>query len=419
MISISSFRNKWSFLENKLIFVALSGGVDSIVLLRLLVESGFKVVALHVNYNLRGMDSVLDEKFVSDICFKLGVELHIKNLDTATILKEQGGNLQDVARKIRYDFFQEFLTQNSESFIALGHHQDDQIETFFLNVARKSGIRGLACMLEIDGSKIRPLLDYSKSDISAFAKHNNWAWREDVSNKTLKYKRNLLRNKLIPEMNQIVPDLNDSVLKLIRVFQSELAIIKNSLKGLVEEVEKTGILKSLVLNSLSDNQFVELFFELGLTINEIEEIKKIRNTIKGKFLILKDNTKVFKEQNGFSFERFFKQEMLIIEISKVNKLPSTFSKDIIYLDETKVKGELKLRVWERGDRIFPLGMKGSKLVSDVLLDSKLMSIEKVNRQVLVDDDGVIACPFISISKTKVASKYSKNIISVEFKRFKT
>lgn len=416
LFDVPLFESKWSFLKGRKIFVGISGGVDSVVLLRLFVLCGFNVEALHVNYQLRGEESDKDEVFVRGLCDSLNIQLNVKKVNTNLMLKQNGGNLQDMARKIRYEFFQSFLDQNENSLVAIAHHQDDQIETFFLNLARKSGLRGMSCMLEIDEFKIRPLLSFSKEEIIQIAKSNKWDWREDQSNQSLKYSRNLFRNKFIPEMIENVPDLKDSVLTSIQLFQRELKQIQNSVGNLSLTCMNSGFLNLDDFKGLTEFQQVELLFMLGLNSSEIQSLNKLIDSQKGKYIETKKIQRIFKEKDGFSFEKFFPRVVFKMDIKKTNSLPADFTKDELYFDADLIKGEIRLRSWLQHDRISPIGLKGSKLISDVLYDITIKSIERMQWSVLVDDEGILSCPFFSISKQKIATQNSKNIICVKIER---
>lgn len=416
MISINSLYNRWSFLKGKKIYVGVSGGVDSVVLMRIFKSFDFDITALHVNYKLRESESDKDEEFVKLLCEELNIPLFIKQIDTKKLLYEKGGNLQEVARKIRYEFYQSFVSQQNDSFFALAHHQDDQVETFFLNLARKSGLRGMSCMLEEDGFKIRPLLNYTKQEIIDFAKIKCWNWREDLSNQSIKYRRNLLRNRLIPEMKATNPEIQHSVIELIRFFQGNLKDTQNSIETLFEKVKNTGnIIDSDFLN-LTENQQVELLFQLGFESNDISSFHKLFSSQKGKFIKLKNRSKVFRESNGFSFEAYYSKVSFQIINTEVEALPIHYSKSEFYFDKSKIKGEIRLREWTQGDRIAPIGLKGSKLISDVLNDSKMAAIDRLHWPILIDDEGILACPLISVSKEKVADKNTKKIICIRLER---
>ena len=416
ILDVSSFKLKWSFLQDRKVFVGISGGVDSVVLFRLLVMCGFDVVALHVNYQLRGNESDKDEEFVRNLCKQLNVQLHVKKVDTLTKIASEGGNLQEVARNIRYDFFQTFLKEKEQSLLAIAHHQDDQLETFFLNLARKSGLRGMSCMLESFNEKIRPLLNYSKEEIIHFASENYWDWREDKSNQSLKYRRNALRNKYIPEMIDSVPGLKESVLVLVETFQRELKYIQKTISKLFKEVLSTGFLNLVDFNLLTHSQQVELLFMLGLKSYEIQSFYKLVDAQKGKFIETHRVFRVFKEKDGFTFEEYFPKVSFRFTICKVKELPLVFSKNEMFFDADLIKGEICMRPWKQTDRISPIGMKGSKLISDVLHDAKIKSLERLQWPVLLDDEVILSCPLHIVSKQKIATHTSTNIICVKVER---
>lgn len=413
ILELTKFKEKWGFLAHRKIFIGLSGGVDSVVLARNFVLCGFDVEALHVNYQLRGVDSDLDEEFVRILCQQLNIPLTVKKIDTNAILDKEGGNLQSLARKLRYDFFQDILDKNKHALLAVGHHRDDQIETFFLNLARKSGLRGLACMLEIDQYKIRPLLHFSKKEIIRFALNNGWKWREDKSNASLKYSRNVLRNKYIPVMQQFVTNIDEAVLTLIDAFQKELRKVQDSITDLVEKIQSIGFLEQDEFDFLSQNQQVELLFTLGLNSVELKSFYKLVKSQKGKFIETQKIARIFKEKEGFSFEYYFPKVEVSISLSYPDKLPISFNKNEFYFDADQIQGEIRLRSWKQNDRIKPLGMNGSKLISDVLHDAKILSVERKLWPVLVDDEHVLACPFHVVSRSKIATNDSVKIICVK------
>lgn len=239
MIKDSDFQNNWSWLKSKNLFLACSGGVDSMVLLHLLVKADFQVSVLHVNYHLRGEDSYNDAQFVKSSCEKLNLPCYLKSVNTNQILQEKGGNLQDVARKIRYNWFNEITEKDPSNFILLAHHNDDQVETFFQHIARKSGILGLAGMLQNYNQIVRPLLNSSKEEILEFAKSNDILWREDKSNIKNDYTRNKLRNILLPEVINQIPTLKDSVLTLVKAFQDTQKDLELKVKPIVFNILET------------------------------------------------------------------------------------------------------------------------------------------------------------------------------------
>ncbi len=415
MIKESDFQNNWSWLKNKKIFLACSGGVDSMVLLHLLVKAEFQVSVLHVNYHLRGEDSNNDAQFVKSTCEKLNLPFYLKSVETKQILQEKGGNLQDVARKIRYDWFHEITDQDADNFILLAHHNDDQVETFFQHIARKSGILGLAGMLKNHNQIVRPLLNSSKEEILEFAKSHDILWREDRSNVKNDYTRNKLRNILLPEVINQIPTLKDSVLTLVKAFQDTQLDLELKVKPIVFNILETKKWSHDNFDQLSEFEQVEVLRSLGIRQTAISELQKLRKSQKGKKIQI-DEFDMYQDSDCFMILKpeliIAKKEVWKVCQLKVEFLPNQFNLNEIYLDLSKIKGELRLRKWQVGDRMKPIGMNGSKLISDILTEAKLSSIEKENSLVLVDDEKIIWCVGLKISREAMPNEQSEAIESV-------
>jgi tRNA(Ile)-lysidine synthase len=419
MIKESEFQNNWSWLKSKKLFLACSGGVDSIVLLYLLVIAEFQVSVLHVNYHLRDEDSNDDEQFVKSTCEKLSLPFYSKSVDTKKILREEGGNLQDVARKIRYDWFREITDQDADNFILLAHHNDDQVETFFQHIARKSGIIGLAGMLENHNQIIRPFLNFSKEEIVEFAKTKEISWQEDVSNAKSDYTRNKLRNILLPEASNQIPTLKNSVLTLVKAFQDTQKALELKGKLIVLNIIETQKWKHADFDYLSQFEQVEVLRNLGIRQTAIAELHKLRKSQKGKKIEI-DGFEIYQDADSFmvksseisSAKNADEKVKWKVCQQIVYILPTQFNLTEIYLDLSKIKGELKLRKWQIGDRMKPIGMQGSKLISDILTEAKLSSIEKENSLVLIDDQKIIWCVGLKISREAMSNPQSEVIVNV-------
>lgn len=412
MINVSEIESTWQFLKDKTLYIACSGGVDSMTLLHVFASLKFNVHVLHINYQLRGEDSNADEDLVRKTCLKLQLPVEIKRVDTLQVLKKSGGNLQDVARKIRYDWFHEIIEKSESAYVLLAHHADDQVETFFQHIARKSGIIGMAGMLEQNGRIIRPFLKFDKSDILAFATSNHLVWREDASNAKNEYTRNKLRNVILPSLEQEIPTLKDSVLILVNSFQETQKKLENDVKSHLEIIQNEGVLSHEAYDSLAEFQRAELFRGLSIRQKAIESVALLRNAQKGKRIVC-DSYVIVQEENGFEFRKTSVETEYRLKIERVHELPKTFSKSVIYLDEDLIKGQLSLRKWKVGDRISPLGMKGSKLISDVLTESKMKSSDRASALVLTDGDEILWCVGKKISRKCIPSTTSKNLLRVE------
>jgi len=415
---LQHIKKHWEHLKSKKIFLACSGGVDSMTLLSIFHSLDFDLEVLHVNYNLRGQESVLDKELVEKTCQKLTIPFHLLDIQLQEQLDEFGGNLQEVARNVRYDFFEKFRTKSENNYIALGHHLDDQIETFFMHIARKSGIMGMACMKAENKRFIRPLLSFSKDSIIEFANRNNIEWREDYSNKTNKYKRNILRNILIPELIKSIPTLKDSVKHLTSIFQENQTLIEEKVLILLKDIKKESIISFDLFDSLTNEERIELLRQLNQKPGLLIDLEKIRNSQKGKNIRLEKNEdcpfiSISREENCFVFETDNQQFNLPkILIEKVSSLPHEFSKNEIYIDSAKLNGELNLRKWKNGDRMQPIGLKGTKLLSDIIKDAKIPTFKKKDILVLTDQETIIWCVGIRISSSHIADNHSKEIIKI-------
>ena len=402
---------------NNRYLLAVSGGIDSMVLLAVFHKLNLPFEVAHINYQLRGEESEQDQALVHKYCSERNITYHLNRADLQQKLDEDGGNLQQEARKIRYNFFRSILENRSLNCIVTAHHQDDQIETFWLMLSRSAGITGLSGMESFSKTIFRPLLPCSKIEILEWAESNKIQWREDRSNSSNNYQRNLWRNKLLPYLQTEIPTLNDSVLLLMNYFKEENNEQKKKVQKYIDEVSIKNFIKLSDYDQLTIHQLVILFNHFKIPLNLISELSKIRFAQKGKALVIHASEcsfkQLIKEEDGFYFKSIISTsiEPKII-INSVNTIPKAFSKNEIFLDLDKISGELKLRCWEKGDKIDLIGTPGSKLVSDILTDAKVPNNERSNQLVLVDDVRVIACWGFAIGRNCIASSTSTSIISV-------
>ncbi len=396
------------------IIVACSGGLDSTVLLHACHQLNISLEIAHVNYQLRGDESDDDQRFLEELATSLSIPMHVKKVQLNEQLK-QGGNLQDLARKERYNFFHELIKSEQQTFVLLGHHKEDQTETFFMNLARNSGIMGLAAMPPKRGNYLRPLLPFSKQELHDFATKNGIQWREDSSNQSLKYTRNEWRNVVLPALRKQLPELDNAVTLLTHQFQEKQAQLQEKIAQIVAKILEQHSMSSGTFQLLDSFEVIELCRQLGQPPGIAETWRNLSH--KGTGLDLKTNAK-----NSFDKMTFEGDSYSFLDTSNtiekrliqetVNSLPSRFHKNEIYLDGELIQGNLKLRRVQTGDRIHPIGMNGSRLVSDVISDAKLTHIEKQNLRVLVDDQYVLWVPDLCISRKAVASEKSTQILKV-------
>jgi tRNA(Ile)-lysidine synthase len=290
-----------SFEADTTYYVACSGGVDSMVLLSILHQLGKTIHVLHVNYQLRGEASDLDQQLIEDYCNQHSIPYSINSVQLSKEL-ENGGNLQDLARNVRYSFFKEKALE-IHTKIVLAHHADDQLELFLLNIARKSGVMGLSCMLPEYGRIIRPLLPFSKQEILEFAKKEGIVWREDASNQSNKYRRNSIRNVFLPEIEAQLPEFRESCLYLIEQFQKNQLEVEQKIKIVTHKIQQENLLLYTDFDVLTEVELIELLRQLAIPFGLLKEFKKLRHAENGKRLQLKKAKQlVIRTRTGFKWQ---------------------------------------------------------------------------------------------------------------------
>jgi tRNA(Ile)-lysidine synthase len=411
---IENIVKKWEFLKDKEIYIACSAGLDSTVLAHIFARVSNSCTLLHVNYNLRGEESHKDELFVRELAEKLNISAEINSIQTLDILSKKKQNIQLFARNFRYEWFAEFI-KNKNAVLLLGHHFDDQIETFYLNLARKSGNLGMACMLETHGQLLRPFLDFSKNDLKNYALSKSICWREDSSNSSNKYARNRLRNEFIPYLLEKIPSLKESIQLLIKQFQSEVKEIHVSIEEIRDSIVKNGTFEFSIYNSLNIEQKITLLKHFNYNSKQLPEIEKLKNASKGKIISSKTHIFINEKDHFVIRDRNLDEKIPQLLIEKCEKLPSFYSKKELYVDKVKIKGELNIRKWKEGDRISSLGLKGSQLISDIIKDAKITTLRKQNVFVIEDESAILWCYGLKISRIALANENSKEILKIMLK----
>ncbi|MGD0709561.1 MAG: tRNA lysidine(34) synthetase TilS [Bacteroidales bacterium] len=402
------------FDKNSKILVAVSGGMDSVLLLHLLNDAGFMVAVVHCNFQLRGKESDGDETFVSQLVNKLDLPFHVKRFNTADYAEEKKISIQMAARELRYAWFEEVRIKNSYDFIAVAHHRDDEVETFFINLIRGSGIAGLHGIKPKTGNIVRPLMFADRGEIEAYVKKNKIKFREDSSNTSLKYMRNKIRHQLLPLMKELNPDIEKTVkgeierLKQIEsVFLEMVEVKRKEITGREGSLVKFDINKILSL-SQKELFIYELLKPYGFSGNIIATICKSLKGEAGKQFfssthrLVKDRSQLIVSPN---VEIESVQDFIITEGYKELKEPIhlkfktiSITKDfdvkikdrsIAMFDAGKLKFPLTIRKWEKGDFFYPFGMRGKKKLSDFFTDSKFSLIDKENIWLLCNGDDIM------------------------------
>lgn len=402
---------------DKQVCVACSGGVDSMVLLQALVSIGKKPAVLHVNYQLRGKESDLDEALVMKTAESLGLTYEVHHCPTE-ITKAEGGNLQAAARDFRRKLFGKWTSRSEQHVVALAHHLDDQLETFFLQYFRGSGLFGLGGMHPEKGQIVRPFLSVPKADIITFALENRIPWREDSSNESGTYLRNIFRNRLLPELKKAHPGLAANtalIMKALRDLQADVTMSIQKMIALWKTEERIVIAD---WRSLSDEQQLAFVHAVRWPVWTIDRLNELVSRSDGKRVILKDFTLVRRNANFHKLRNENEQEGWDFKSEKVEILPEMWSKEAVYLDPGKLDSPLQLRRWQAGDRIKSLGMKGSQLVSDILKDAGIPLSRRAEIRVLATEREILWVPGLKVSRIALATPESEMIWRITIRLFR-
>ncbi|TAH25201.1 MAG: tRNA lysidine(34) synthetase TilS [Cytophagales bacterium] len=421
---------------NDQLLVAVSGGIDSVVLCKLLKDAKVNFAIAHCNFALRGKESDEDELFVRQLANEYHVPIYTKKFDTNLYSEIHKVSIQMAARTLRYSWFEEIAQLNHYDLIATAHHLNDSLETSILNLTKGTGIAGLRGILPLRDNIIRPLLFASKQEIIDFALASQLAWREDVSNSSDKYQRNLIRNKVMPLLKEINPNIeqtfsetSDRIQSVELIFQTYFLQIKSSI------VSYEG--DTIVLNLQQDipiQGFKAIIFELikpfGYAWAQVEEILKpsingVRKFYAHNYLLLKYAheiriTKVSQEKQEAIYlssedssveNNYFRLELSIIgsENLVIDKNSS-----VIYLDASIIEFPLCVRRWQEGDRFIPFGMNGQKKISDYLIDAKIRLDQKEKIYLLTSGSDILWVLGKRASNLARINSLTKSILRIEF-----
>lgn len=393
-----------SISTEKKLLVAVSGGVDSMVLINLLLKSNLNFSVAHCNFQLRGKDSDLDESFVEEFCLKHNIEFYIKQFDVESFKTEFNYSTQMAARELRYKWFFDLIKKNKFDSLLTAHHLNDSLETFLINLSRGTGIKGLTGIQNNSYKILRPLLPFSKKEILNYANENNLQWREDETNLETEYARNKIRHEITPVLEEIHPGFLDNFSKTIQFLNSDSILIQNHIHEIREklfqkkkdswEISINELKKLNPLLSYLHSLFSEFGFKYPLEMEKLISSSKNGEIHSSKFRLIKNRDHLILIsliKDSFSNEIELKPNQIIekplyLRFSKSNFQDLNASES---LDFTDIKFPLRLRKQKSGDVFFPLGMKGSKKVSKFFKDEKFSQIEKENAWILVDEDDQI------------------------------
>lgn len=403
MLDVKSFSKNCidlhpTFFEQKYL-LGFSGGLDSAVLFDLLLKSNARFSVAHLNYNLRGNDSLEDEIFVKNLCQENQIPFYSKSINTLS-LKKNRTSLQMLCRDLRYTFFEEIMQKEQLDFLLTAHHSKDNIESFFLNMFRGSGLKGLSAIPEKTDKILRPLLTFSRNEIEQYATTNKLKFREDKSNKKSIYKRNFLRLNVFPLLDEQFPKWEKKTSESIQYLKEinsylEKQLNKDFQKLFIEE-DKSWKVKKADLVNLENFQLHYHFKQFGF--HSLKEIRKILEAQTSQFFQNSDY-KIHVDRN-FLYIVPLEKELEIEQEYTINTLNTTITEPLqlkiepsnykdhqanFSLDADLISFPLTLRKRKVGDRFQPQGLQGSKKLGKFLKDEKIPLHEKDRVWLLLDN----------------------------------
>lgn len=407
----NKFREQIPIEPNQKILLAVSGGIDSMVMMHLFYRLKISCSVAHCNFQLRGQESDDDEAFVRQQASNLYYKIFVSRFETKDYALENHLSIQMAARELRYTWFQKLAQVHQFDFIAVAHNRDDSLETFFINLGRGSGIAGLTGIRPVTCNIIRPLLFATRAEIEAFSKENNISFREDSSNTSDKYLRNYIRHNIIPGFEEVFPRFRESMAQNLEKLNDAYLLYQNQLQFVISEVVRNeGELSYIdipkLLKTMTPKTILfEILKNYGFSSATVEEIFLVVNATPGKQFkssshkVIKDrDCYIISKINQESTDRIYIEEgtselhqpiSLTFEIlDKAIEFRIEKNPFMAYLDYDKLEFPLLLRKWHPGDYFMPLGMTGLKKLSDFFIDQKLSLIEKENIWLLTSGEHI-------------------------------
>lgn len=424
----------FSFLYKVNIGLAISGGVDSVVLCHLCKQIGLPITLLHCNFQLRHTDSDTDQAFVRNLAAEYDFPFYTVNFETKLYKKSNKLTTQVAARELRYQWFKKMAKKCQLDYILTAHHLNDSIETFFINLTRGTGLEGLTGVPQRQHIYIRPLLPFSKTQILEYANSNNLKWREDASNHKTDYLRNKIRHHIIPELEGISSNLMSSFSATLHHLQQNKQLVDTYVterKSLIMFFDTILNIHKLSIEAIKKEKNYKLvLFQLLKPYNfsAWEDVYNLCDSISGKkvhsptHILLKNRDylllyPVEKDNNDAEITilqsdkkvKLSDSEELKIDFMDDNGVSDLVSKENLLLDLDKIKFPLTVRRWKEGDYFYPTGMQGKKKLSKYFKDEKMSLLEKEQSWVLCSENNILCVLNRRADRRFVADKSSKGL----------
>lgn len=424
------------FNQEKPIIVGLSGGKDSMVLVHLLHKFNYPLIAAHCNFQLRSDDADLDQQLVEKWCGQNSVKCVAKRFYTGKYARENGVSVEMAARELRYNWFEELLLDFDAQAIAVGHHLDDQVETFLMNITRGTGFRGLSGIKVKNNQIVRPLLFASRTEIEQYAYACDIPFRDDHTNNDVTIKRNFFRHEIIPQFESVNPSFKRTVESNIEKFQAIGNYFDILFHEMEEELVETDGDEFTVKIATGKKQHIYLDFlhflfdkkgiKCGLQpINHLLNAQVGSHAHMGDYVVIRD-----RDCLAFNLFRNYKVDAVLVE-----KLPAeiTFGKYVfrfsaleqvkqedlpkesekVWLSADQIEWPIVIRSWQPGDRMKPFGMSQSRKIKKMLTDAKISSAQRTGFPLITDQKNIVWLPFVRPSQDYAVTHLSHKVVQIE------
>jgi tRNA(Ile)-lysidine synthase len=425
------------------LLLAVSGGIDSVVLCELCKQAGYSFIIAHCNFKLRGDESERDATFVQQLAQKYKVPFLKKEFNTAEYAQAHKLSIQEAARELRYSWFAELLNRETENlqpvtgnWLLTAHHLDDNIETMLMHFFRGTGIHGLRGMLPKQGHIVRPLLFARKHELKQFATENNLTWVEDSSNALDKYSRNYFRNQLIPLVQHIYPEAENNLAGNLRrfadmeqLYEQAIALHKKKLleyKGEEVHIPILKLQKSAPLHSI----VYEIIRDFGFSAAQVEEVIKLLGSESGRY-VQSASHRIIKNRRWLIIAQahteqaqtlvidadedriVFENGALALQQIKDKNVQLVNDPAIALIDKNTLQFPLLLRKWKRGDYFYPLGLKKKKKLARFFIDQKLSMTDKEKVWVLESNKKIVWVVGLRIDDRFKITGSTKQILRIQ------
>lgn len=422
------------FLEDSKLLIAISGGIDSVVLAHLCSQLNLNFSLCHCNFNLRGQESDDDEAFVTSLAKSLKTLVYTTSFETEKYATKNKVSIQVAARDLRYTWFYKLLDANQYDYVLTAHNTNDNLETFIINLTRGSGLEGFTGIPPVNQKSVRPLLAFSRDDITLFAIKNGIVWREDRSNASIKYVRNKVRHKIIPILKELNPHVLESFQNTIEYLNESQSIINDAVKNITANVVsyENDVLKISCkeIAKLSNKKAYLYQLLQGYGFTAWNDIVDLISAQPGK-QVFSNTHRLLKDRNFLILTTINKSQSIkgpilidqkVSEITNPIKLTiqntddyTSKNKEQIIIDKDLVNYPLSLKKWHHGDAMYPTGMKGSKKISQLFKDNKLSLLDKEKIWILADaKDHIIWVIGLRQDRRYLANKTSKNRLKISY-----